>query len=145
MCRLTIIVCGMFVLTYSTAPSFNSIFTSAEFVFDGSSFRRATYPTVDCVPSTQKLSFRLIGRPWRGPIGLPSRGRYSSKYLARSSASGKNDSVRQDSYRYKIKPQQRSNASSLRNTHNLLRNSSPLTKRRSNIQRTHTPRSQLNQ
>ena len=40
--RLTIIVWGMLVFTYSTAPSSSSIVTSAEFVVAGSLFRQFT-------------------------------------------------------------------------------------------------------
>ena len=94
----TIIVCGILVFTYNTAPSSRSIFTSAEFVVAGSFSRNATYPIVDCTPSTQKLSFILIGRPCRGPTGFPSRWRYSSRYLARSNAWGKKVSVRHEVY-----------------------------------------------
>lgn len=40
--RLTIIVWGMLVFTYSTAPSSSSIVTSAEFVVAGALFRQVT-------------------------------------------------------------------------------------------------------
>lgn len=72
--------------------------TSAEFLVAGGLFKQATYPTVDWTPSRQKLSLRLMGSPWSGPMGFPSRWMYSSRKRARSRASEKNVSVRHEVY-----------------------------------------------
>jgi hypothetical protein len=68
--QLTIIVCGTFVLTYTTAPRSVKMSTSGEF-FSDIRPKNDTKPMVASEPSTSKQSLRLIGRPWRGPTIRP--------------------------------------------------------------------------
>lgn len=42
----------------------------------------AAMPRVESTPVMLKLSFMEMGRPWRGPMGLPVRERWVSRWRA---------------------------------------------------------------
>ena len=56
---------------------------------------KAARPIVLSVPAMWKVSFREMGRPCRGPRGLPVRRRWSSRLRAWARALVKRGSVRQ--------------------------------------------------
>jgi hypothetical protein len=61
---LTIIVCGMFVLTYSTAPRSSNVWTRAEFDLTGPCSMNEVNPIVLGTPLTLKQSYtHERGRP----------------------------------------------------------------------------------
>lgn len=82
-------------MTYTTAPAASRISTSAELLVGTGLSRKETNPNVDGIPATLNESFKLIGRPCRGPIVLSVVARCSSNCFARAKASSKNVSVRQ--------------------------------------------------
>ena len=91
-----IMVCGMLVLTYKTAPAFNRRSTVAELFSTGGRSKNETNPSEVGMPRILKLSLILTGNPCRGPIGLPVVAKCSSNCFARSNACGNNVSVKQE-------------------------------------------------
>lgn len=65
-----IIAGGTLVLTYKTAPASRSISTRILFSVAGCAANEER-PMVESFPTILKLSFRLIGSPWRRPLGTP--------------------------------------------------------------------------
>jgi hypothetical protein len=57
-------------LTYRTAPALRSIWARIAVSVDGL-LARAEMPTEASLPGSLKESLREMGRPWRGPSGLP--------------------------------------------------------------------------
>lgn len=57
--------------------------------------RLAQYAPLTLAPARPTCSLRLQGKPWRGPIGLPCRARWSSSSCARWRADSGSSSVRQ--------------------------------------------------
>lgn len=145
-------VCGTFVLQYSTAPRPSSISTSAELASLVRS-RNPTMPIVACDPATWNESLMLMGRPCSGPASCPPS-RMASSSRARFSASAKYISVRQlvcahvsaiISYtsstpiRFYGAPRRISSRQWFAGTYNLLRDGRPLAKRSRHLHRRHLP------
>lgn len=87
-------VCGTLVLQCITAPASSSISTVVAFLLAGLAQRDAM-PMLLSMSFIQKLSLTEIGRPCRGPRGVPVRARWASRKEARERARGKRGSVRQ--------------------------------------------------
>ena len=87
-------VCGMLVLQWITAPASNKISTMFAFFVAGLLHREAM-PMLLSMSFIQKESLTEMGRPCRGPSGVPVRARWVSRYVARERARGKRGSVRQ--------------------------------------------------
>lgn len=77
-----------------TAPACRRRSTSAAFFVAGRK-ASAAMPMEESMPVIWKLSFTDMGRPWRGPRGLPVRARCESSSEARATAAEKRGSARQ--------------------------------------------------
>ena len=88
-------VCGTLVLQCMTAPAARRMSTKEAF-FGARLKARAAMPMLESVPWMWKLSFMEMGRPWRGPRGLPVWARWASRRAARARAEWKSGSVMQE-------------------------------------------------
>lgn len=77
-----------------TAPACSSRSARAAFLVAGPK-ARAAMPIEESMPVMLKLSLTEIGRPWRGPRGLPVRAKCKSNSAARARANEKRGSVKQ--------------------------------------------------
>ena len=86
-------VCGTFVLAMMMAPRDSNISTSGAFCSAGLK-DRAAMPMLLSIDAILKVSFTEMGRPWRGPIGIPVRLSWASSSEARARARLNRGSVR---------------------------------------------------